>query len=45
MNFCATDNQIVDIFTKALIREQFERTRLELDLMTTTRSFLLTPNA
>jgi len=33
MNFCATDRQIADIFTKALSREQFERTRLELGLL------------
>jgi len=36
MNFCTTDNQIVDIFTKALSREQFERNRLELGLIKTT---------
>jgi len=33
MNFCATDKQIVDIFTKAFSREQFERNRLELGLI------------
>jgi len=36
MNFCATENQIADIFTKALSREQFERNRLELGLTKTT---------
>jgi len=36
MNFCATDKQITDIFTKALSREQFERNRLELGLIKTT---------
>ena len=35
MNFCATENQIADIFTKALSREQFERNRLELGLIKT----------
>jgi len=35
MNFYAIDKQIVDIFTKALSREQFERNRLELDLIKT----------
>ena len=33
MNFCTTDKQIGDIFTKALSREQFERNRLELGLI------------
>ena len=33
MNFCATDKQIADLFTKALSREQFERNRLKLDLI------------
>ena len=33
MNFCATDRQIADIFTKALSREQFERNRLELGMI------------
>jgi len=33
MNFCPTENQIADIFTKALSREQFERNRLELALI------------
>jgi len=33
MNFCTTENQIVDIFTKASSREQFERNRLELGLI------------
>jgi len=36
MNFCTTDKQIADIFTKALSREQFERNRLELGLIKTT---------
>ena len=36
MNFCATDKQIADMFTKALNREQFERNRLELGLIKTT---------
>jgi len=36
MNFCTTKNQIADIFTKALSREQFERNRLELGLIKTT---------
>jgi len=36
MNFCATNNQIADIFTKALSREQFGRNRLELGLIKTT---------
>jgi len=36
MNFCATDKQIADIFTKALSREQFERNRLELGMIKTT---------
>jgi len=36
MNFCATDKQIADIFTKAFTREQFERNRLELGLIKTT---------
>ena len=45
MNFCTTDKQIADIFTKALSRERFERNRLELGLIKTTCSFLLTPNA
>jgi len=35
MNFCATDKQIADIFTKALSREQFERNRLELGMIKT----------
>ena len=33
INFCAADKQIADIFTKALIREQFERNRLELGMI------------
>ena len=36
MNFCATNKQITDIFTKALSKEQFERNKLELDLNKTT---------
>ena len=36
MNFCTTENQIADIFTEALSREQFERNRLELGLIKTT---------
>jgi len=36
MNFYTTENQIVDIFTKALSREQFKRNRLELGLIKTT---------
>jgi len=36
MNFCATDKQTADIFTKALSREQFERNRLELGMIKTT---------
>jgi len=36
MDFCATNNQIADIFTKALSREQFERNRLEMGLIKTT---------
>jgi len=35
MNFCTTDKQIANIFTKALNREQFERNRLELGLIKT----------
>jgi len=30
INFCATNKQIADIFTKALSRDQFERNRFEL---------------
>jgi len=33
MNFCAIDRQIIDIFTKALSKEQFERSILELGLI------------
>ena len=33
MNFCFTEIQIADIFTKALNREQFERNRLKLGLI------------
>ena len=36
MNFCSTENQIADIFAKALNREQFERNRLELGSIKTT---------
>ena len=36
LNFCYTENQIADIFTKALSREQFERNKLELGLIKTT---------
>jgi len=36
VNFCATDKQIADIFTKALSREQIEKNRLELGLIKTT---------
>ena len=35
MNFCTIENQIADIFTKALARDQFERNRLELGLVRT----------
>ena len=33
MNFCATNKQIADIFTKALNRGQFEKNALELGLI------------
>ena len=33
MNLCATNNQLIDIYTKALSREQFEKNRLELSLI------------
>ena len=33
MNFCTTEEQIAEIFTKALAREQFQRNRLELGMM------------
>ncbi|XP_075079784.1 uncharacterized protein LOC142165038 [Nicotiana tabacum] len=33
MKFCSTEDQIADIFTKALSREHFERNRLELGLI------------
>jgi len=33
INLCATKNQIIDIFTKALSREQFEKNMLELGLI------------
>jgi len=33
IEFCATDKQIADIFTKALSRENFERNRLELGMI------------
>jgi len=36
VNFCASNKQIADIFTKALNREQFEKDRLELGLIKTT---------
>jgi len=36
MNFCTTESQIADIFTKALGRDQFERNILELGLVKTT---------
>jgi len=36
VNFCASNEQIADIFTKALNREQFEKNRLELGLIKTT---------
>jgi len=35
MNFCATEKQIANIFTKALSREQFERNRFELGMAKT----------
>ena len=35
MNFCTTEEQIADIFTKALAREHFERNGLELGMMKT----------
>jgi len=33
MNLCAINNQIANIFTKALSREQFEKNKLDLGLM------------
>lgn len=33
MNFCRTENQLVDIFTKPLNREQFEKIRLDLGMI------------
>ncbi|XP_070007243.1 secreted RxLR effector protein 161-like [Nicotiana sylvestris] len=33
LKFCSTKDQIVDIFTKALSREQFERNRVKLGLL------------
>ena len=33
MNFCTIDKQIADTSTKGLIKEQFERNRLELGLI------------
>ncbi|XP_070011451.1 secreted RxLR effector protein 161-like [Nicotiana sylvestris] len=33
IKFCATDKQIVDIFTKELSRENFERNKLELGMI------------
>ena len=35
INFCASENQIADIFTKALSREKFEKNRLDLGLIKT----------
>ena len=39
MHFCSTENQITDIFTKALNRDQCERNRLELGLIKIIWSF------
>jgi len=44
MNFCASNKQIADIFTKALIREQFEKNRNELGLIKTTSTCCISPN-
>ena len=33
MEFCKTENQVADIFTKALGRESFQKNRLELGLI------------
>ena len=33
MNFCSTDMQIADIFTKALNRESFDKNRPELGIL------------
>lgn len=33
MNFCSTEQQIADIFTKTLARDHFERNRLELGMI------------
>ena len=43
MNFCATNEQIADIFTKALNREQFEKNRLELGLIKANWACLISP--
>jgi len=44
MNFCATNKQITDIFTKVLSREQFEGNRLEFDLIKRTSVYLNEPS-
>jgi len=33
LEFCKTEDQVADIFTKPLLREQFEKLRLELGLI------------
>ena len=33
MNFCVTEQQIANIFTKALARDHFERNKLELGMI------------
>lgn len=33
MQYCRTEDQIADIFTKALGKDQFERNRLKLGMM------------
>jgi len=33
MKFCKTEDQIADIFTKALSREQFEKNRMKLGML------------
>ena len=33
MKFCKTEDQVADIFTKALVRESFQKNRLELGLI------------
>ena len=43
MNFCSTENQIANIFTKALNRELFERNRLELGWIKIAWFFLINP--